>query len=84
MQKFKRAKKMARGVLITGKEMKDFERSFRFYSLVYPILWLFAQLDRLLILNSGYMIIARAKSNKLLNTHNASYNTYTTSLRASH
>jgi 2-polyprenyl-3-methyl-5-hydroxy-6-metoxy-1,4-benzoquinol methylase len=67
MKKFKRDKSMGRGVLVTGKEMKEYKRMFRFYSLVYPVLWLFAQLDHLLVFNSGYMLIARAHSNKLSN-----------------
>jgi 2-polyprenyl-3-methyl-5-hydroxy-6-metoxy-1,4-benzoquinol methylase len=66
LKKYKRDKKLGRGVLITGKELEEYNKLFRFYALVYPIVWLISKLDHLLIFNSGYMLIARAHSNKTL------------------
>ena len=64
MKKKKPEQRSGRGVLVTGKDLKEYKRLFRLYSLIYPIVWVFSQLDRLLIFNSGYMVIARASSNK--------------------
>jgi len=35
--------------------------SFKIYCMIYPILWLISQLDRLLFFTSGYVIILKAK-----------------------
>lgn len=53
-----------RGVLVTGKDLDEHGTLFRAYSLVYPAIRLFSQLDRLLPAGSGYMIITRARSSK--------------------
>ncbi len=53
-----------RGVLVTGRDMKAYEKTFRIYSLLYPFVRLVAGLDRLLFFRSGYMFIAKGYSNK--------------------
>ncbi len=50
-----------KGVVVTGADLKQFEKMFRLYSLIYPFFRFFAFLDRLLFFRSGYMRIARAE-----------------------
>jgi SAM-dependent methyltransferase len=49
-----------KGVLVTGHDLLKYQRLFRLYSAIYPIVWFFAKLD-LLVWSSGYMLIAKAK-----------------------
>lgn len=65
LKRNKKEKTSGRGVLVTGKDLNEFQKLFRVYSLIYPFVWLFSQLDRLLFFSSGYMIIARAQNNKV-------------------
>jgi len=53
-----------KGQVVTGDDLGANRALFRLYSLVYPVVWLFAQLDRLLFFTSGYKLIARATVNK--------------------
>ncbi|MFW6182707.1 MAG: class I SAM-dependent methyltransferase [Chloroflexota bacterium] len=53
-----------RGILVTGSDIKRYQRMFTIYSLLYPFVWLFSSLDNLLFFRSGYMLIAEARSNK--------------------
>ena len=53
-----------KGALVTDQDLKKNEKMFRMYSLIYPVVWFFAKLDNLLIFNSGYMMIAKADTNK--------------------
>lgn len=53
-----------RGVLVTGTDMKAYEKTFKIYSLIYPLVKLVTSLDKLLFFRSGYMFIAKAYSNK--------------------
>jgi SAM-dependent methyltransferase len=57
-----------KGVLVTGKDMSRHEKAFRLYSAIYPLVWIFAQLDRLLLWSPGYMMILRTKSTKTSNS----------------
>jgi hypothetical protein len=52
-----------KGVLVTGHDLVKFQRLFRLYSAIYPVVWFFAKLD-VLVWSSGYMLIAKAKSNR--------------------
>lgn len=54
-----------RGILVTGKDLSAHHSAFRAYSLVYPLVWLFSQLDRLLFFTSGYMLIVSARTTKV-------------------
>jgi hypothetical protein len=64
LKRNKREKKSGRGILVTGKEMTEYRTLFRAYSVVYPAVWLFAQLDTLLFFETGFMLIAKAQVNK--------------------
>ena len=64
LKRNKREETSGRGVLVTGKDLKDYSPMFRVYSLIYPVVWLFSKLDELLFFRSGYMLIAKAKVNK--------------------
>lgn len=60
----KTEKTSGRGVLVTGKDMKSYQKMFRLYSIVYPFVWFISGLDRLLFFRSGYMLIASGYSLK--------------------
>lgn len=45
----------------TGDEFRALSGMFGLYSLVYPLVWLLSQLDRLLIFEKGYSVMVRAK-----------------------
>lgn len=64
LQQRKKAKTSRKGLVVTGEDLKANEKVFRLYSLIYPVVWFFAQLDRLLFFSSGYMLIARTQSKK--------------------
>jgi SAM-dependent methyltransferase len=53
-----------KGVLVVGEDLRQYQKVFRIYSLIYPIFWSFAKLDKLLFSNSGYMLIVKAKIKK--------------------
>ncbi len=50
----------AKGVVLTGAELARHEKSFRLYSAVYPLCWLWARLDALIPFCSGYMLALSA------------------------
>ena len=50
-----------KGTVITGYEMQSHRRAFRLMSLLHPILWAVSKLDWLLIGQTGYKMIARAR-----------------------
>lgn len=52
-----------KGVLVTGHDLLKYQRLFKLYSAIYPVVWFFAKLDLLLMWSSGYMLIAKAKIN---------------------
>lgn len=51
-----------KGNVVTGQDLSANKTMFRLYALIYPVVWTFAQLDRLLFFRSGYMLIAKAKA----------------------
>lgn len=53
-----------KGAIVTGQDLKKFSSSFKLYSIIYPVVWLFSKLDGLLFFRSGYMLIAKAVINK--------------------
>ena len=54
-----------KGLVVTGADLSANQKLFWLYSLVYPFVWLVAQLDRLLFFRSGYSLILRASTHKL-------------------
>jgi 2-polyprenyl-3-methyl-5-hydroxy-6-metoxy-1,4-benzoquinol methylase len=55
-----------KGPLVVEEDLNRYRKVFRVYSMIYPIFWSFAKLDKLLFGHSGYMLIAKAKINKKL------------------
>lgn len=53
-----------KGVLVTGEDLSQYKKVFRIYSVIYPVIWFFAKLDRILFWCSGYMMIVKVKSVK--------------------
>jgi SAM-dependent methyltransferase len=54
----------AKGRVVTGNDLGQYQNMFKIYSVIYPMMWLFAQLDRLLFWCSGYMMIVKATTCK--------------------
>lgn len=54
----------SKGMLVTQQDISRYQKMFRLYSLIYPIFWILAKLDTLLVWRSGYMLIAKASSTK--------------------
>jgi SAM-dependent methyltransferase len=50
----------AKGMVVTGSDVRKHAKLFRAYSAVYPFVWVFSRLDAL-VPASGYMLIARAR-----------------------
>jgi SAM-dependent methyltransferase len=50
-----------KGTVITGYEMQSHRKAFRLMSLLHPVLWAVSKLDMLLIGQTGYKMIARAR-----------------------
>ena len=53
-----------KGILVTEKDLRKYQKMFRVYSVIYPVLWVWSKLDTLLFWRSGYMLIVKAKINK--------------------
>ena len=53
-----------KGILVTEKDLRKYQKMFRVYSVIYPVLWVLSKLDTLLFWRSGYMLIVKAKINK--------------------
>lgn len=64
LKRNRREARSGRGVLVTGEDMQSHQRLFILYSLVYPFVWLFSRLDRLLPFRTGYMLFAAGFSTK--------------------
>lgn len=50
----------AKGLVVTGGDVKKHAKLFRAYSAIYPFVWLASRGDHLLPWTEGYMLIARA------------------------
>jgi ubiquinone/menaquinone biosynthesis C-methylase UbiE len=57
-------KSSSKGTLVTKSDLTRYEKIFMAYSLMYPVVWCFAKLDKLLFRHSGYMLIVKAKIHK--------------------
>lgn len=53
-----------KGLVVTGDDLKAYQKMFRLYALVYPVVWAISRLDYLLFFASGYMLIVKASCNK--------------------
>jgi hypothetical protein len=53
-----------KGTIVTEGDLRKYQKLFRAYSVIYPVVWFFVQLDRLLFWRSGYMLIAKARIDK--------------------
>jgi SAM-dependent methyltransferase len=51
----------AKGVVVTGADVRKHRKLLRLYSLIYPFVWLVTRLDAVLPWTSGYMLIASAR-----------------------
>jgi hypothetical protein len=49
-----------KGLIVTGDDLGRYRKLFKAYSLLYPVVWSFVQLDKLLFWRSGYMLIVKA------------------------
>jgi SAM-dependent methyltransferase len=45
----------------TREQLESVEKTYRLYSLVYPFIWIFSQLDRLLFFTSGHVVIVEGQ-----------------------
>lgn len=52
---------ISKGNVVTADEMRKHAKKFKLFSILYPFVWLLAQLDRLLFFTSGYSLIVRAR-----------------------
>ena len=50
-----------KGTIVTGDDLARHKPLFRVYAMLYPVLWVVAQCDRLLWFRSGYMLIAHLR-----------------------
>ena len=53
-----------KGILVTEKDIRKYQKMFKIYSVIYPLFWVWSKLDTLLFWRSGYMLIVKAKINK--------------------
>lgn len=60
----KGAARSRKGLVVTGQDVKHYRSIFRAYSLIYPVVWMFAKMDLLLFWCTGYMLIVKAKTTK--------------------
>lgn len=60
----KRSINSAKGLVVQGNDLKKYQKIFRVYSWIYPVVWFFAQLDKLLFWQTGYMLMVKAEKNK--------------------
>ena len=55
--------KVERGTIAPGtaQQMKSVEKTYRMYSLVYPLFWLISKLDFLLLGSEGYVLMSQGR-----------------------
>jgi ubiquinone/menaquinone biosynthesis C-methylase UbiE len=54
----------AKGTVVTHDDLQRHRAEFLLLSAVYPVFWLIARLDRLLVLQQGYKLIVKASATK--------------------
>ncbi len=52
---------VSKGLVVTERGLRTFQKQFRIYSYIYPLVWVVSRFDRLIPFLSGYMRIARFK-----------------------
>jgi 2-polyprenyl-3-methyl-5-hydroxy-6-metoxy-1,4-benzoquinol methylase len=57
-------KASAKGRVVTGKDLGQYDKMFKIYSLIYPVMWIVAQFDKALPWCSGYMMLIKARTCK--------------------
>jgi hypothetical protein len=45
----------------TGDQLKSMKKSYRIYSVIYPVYWLISRLDALLPFTEGYVVVVAGK-----------------------
>jgi SAM-dependent methyltransferase len=60
-ERMSRGGESKKGVVVTGDDLERHARKFRMFRLVYPVVWLLAQLDKLLFFMPGYSLIVQAQ-----------------------
>jgi SAM-dependent methyltransferase len=53
----------AKGMVVTGADVRRHRKAFRVYSAIYPFVWAVSRLDTLIPWTSGYMLILGARRN---------------------
>jgi len=59
----RRGRVSKKGVVVTGEDIRAHDKKFKLFSLIYPLVWLMTQLDRLLFFTPGYSLIVQAELN---------------------
>ena len=54
-----------KGLIVVEEDLRQYRKLFRAYSMVYPLVRFFVQLDELLFWCSGYMLIVKARIDKV-------------------
>lgn len=60
------ASEYSKGALVTELDIAKYKKSYRLFSIIYPLVWLLTQLDSLLFFQSGYLLMLKARVNKTL------------------
>jgi len=50
-----------KGLLVTQEDLRKKAKAFKFYSLIYPLVWLISRLDFLLFFTKGYSLIIQTR-----------------------
>ena len=50
---------VSKGLVITAEDMKKYEKNFKLYSMIYPVVWLVSRLDYLIFFLPGFMRISK-------------------------
>jgi hypothetical protein len=62
----KSSAKVNEGTIVpqTKNQMKSVEKIYRLYAAIYPVFWLFSQLDKLFSFRAGYVVIVEGIKRK--------------------
>lgn len=55
---------VSKGLVVTEDDLKKYEKNFKLYSMIYPLVLSFAQLDRLIFFLPGFMRISKIRALK--------------------
>jgi len=65
----KRKQPSQKGLVVTGADLMKQASMFRAFSLIYPLVWAVSKLDGLLFFTSGYMLVMKARAQKVVAHH---------------